>query len=227
MKGYFLVIDTSSMLGLCAVAERDKGSYNVVFERYIDAKASHSEHLFIGIQEALSKKEISLSDIETIVYTAGPGSFTGLRIAYSAVKGFTMASGIIKSHGVSTLKALMYNVRTYSGYRMVLIKGSADDVYALVEDKNGNVVVNEGCYDIKYIMELLIKVGVENVACIGSGALFYRDALMGSGAKVNVPKEEKLHNVNPLGMLSLLELKSIDDINYLKASYAEIKAAQK
>ncbi|MCX6112884.1 MAG: tRNA (adenosine(37)-N6)-threonylcarbamoyltransferase complex dimerization subunit type 1 TsaB, partial [Proteobacteria bacterium] len=143
MKKYFLVIDTSSTLGLCSVAD----NFNVISEKYINAKSSHSEHLFINIQKVLSESKINFSEIDTVVYTAGPGSFTGLRIAYSAVKGFTVATGV-KSHGVSTLKALMYNIREYSGYRVVLIKGSANDVYALIEDDQGDIILNEGCCDI-------------------------------------------------------------------------------
>ena len=58
MKRYFLVIDTSSPLGLCAVAETGTGEskkkdFNVISEKYINAQSSHSEHLFINIQKLL------------------------------------------------------------------------------------------------------------------------------------------------------------------------------
>jgi len=209
MKKYFLIIDTSSEKGLCAIADQQK---TVVFKKYINAKSSHSEHLFVSIQKALSDMKIDFSEIAKVIYTAGPGSFTGLRIAYSAVKGFVMATGV-ESHGVSTLKALMYNIKDEPGYKGVLIKGSANDVYALIVDEKGKQVLEEGCYDISHIMDV-----EKNILKSGKAVKF-----IGSGTGT----ESELNTVTPEGMLSLLEQKSIDDINYLKASYAEIKAMQK
>lgn len=225
MKKYFLIIDTSSVTGLCAIAEKD--SLKIISSKYINAKSSHSEHLFISIQETLSGNNLDFSNIDTVIYTAGPGSFTGLRIAYSAVKGFTMATGI-KSHGVSTLKALMHNIKNYNGYKTVLIKGSASDVYAYMVDVHGVVVLKEDCYDISHVLEINKKVySVGNkITCIGSGAVSYKDLLTyeaDASNNIYVPTEESLHLISPEGMLSLLEQKSIDDINYLKASYAERK----
>lgn len=225
MKKYFLIIDTSSVTGLCAIVEKD--SLMVVSSKHINSKSSHSEHLFINISETFSQNKIDFSNIDTVIYTAGPGSFTGLRIAYSAVKGFTMATGV-KSHGVSTLKALMHNIKKYDGYKAVLIKGSASDVYALIEDVQGNIVLKEDCYDIAQILELNHKIYSlgGKITYIGSGATSYIDLLThetDTANNVYIPTEESLHLISPEGMLSLLEQKSIDDINYLKASYAERK----
>ena len=233
MKKYFLVIDTSSEKGLCAITDQQK---TVVFKKYINAKSSHSEHLFVSIQKALSDMKIDFSEITKIIYTAGPGSFTGLRIVYSAVKGFVMATGV-ESHGVSTLKALIYNIKDEPGYKGVLIKGSANDVYSLIIDHRGKEILPENCYDITQILDISKKIcdAGNEITFIGSGALYYRDLLFGqqeTSKKVHIPtgivpegKDE--HTVTAEGMLSLLEQKSIDDINYLKASYAEIKAMQK
>ena len=253
MKKYFLVIDTSSTLGLCAIAEKDNvegknGGFSVISEKYINAESSHSEHLFINIQKVLSEAKIDFSQIDTVVYTAGPGSFTGLRIAYSAVKGFTTATAV-KSHGVSTLKSLMYNIRNYQGYKVVMIKENAKnlskDVYAFIEDDHGNVILNEGCYDVGVILEMNKRhcaLG-NKITVVGSGALAFKDLLIHEESvakKVFIPEsnldghsagisghDKDPHVVHPLGMLSLLEQKSIDDINYLKPSYAELKAMQK
>ncbi|MCX6112693.1 MAG: hypothetical protein NTY22_05345, partial [Proteobacteria bacterium] len=74
------------------------------------------------------------------------------------------------------------------------------------------------------------------ITIIGSGALFYKDLLTQETEtikSVHIPESnleehnKDPHIVHPLGMLSLLEQKNIDDINYLKPSYAELKAIQK
>ena len=64
----------------------------------------------MGIQDALSSMNITFADLSSVIYCAGPGSFTGLRISYSAVQGFMLAQGI-KSVGVSTLRAMIYNLK--------------------------------------------------------------------------------------------------------------------
>ena len=238
MKKYFLTIDTSSKLGLCAIAEQNASAgkvedLSVVSEKYINAESSHSEHLFINIQKVLADSKIDFSAIDTVVYTAGPGSFTGLRIAYSAVKGFTMGT-CVKSHGVSTLRALMYNIKGYSGCKVVMIRDNAKnisrDVYALIEDDGGNVILKEGCYDIDVILDINKKnhdLG-KNTTAIGSGALSFKELENVHIPESNVKEQSKdPHIVHPLGMLSLLEQKSIYDINYLKPSYAELKAMKK
>ena len=198
MSEYALVIDTSSMTGLCALAQRSSAAagWNVLTEQYVDAELSHSEILFMSIQEVLDKNKIKFSDLNMVVYCAGPGSFTGLRISYSAVKAFSLAKGI-KAIGVSSLRALMYNLKdAKEKYRVVTIKGSGNDTFAFIEDAEHKVILAEGSYDKAHVQEVITGLGKE-VACIERG------------------------KVTALGMLSLLEDHAIDGINYLKASYAE------
>lgn len=221
MNERVLLIDTSSMLGLCAVAQKkSSGGWGILFEQYINAESSHSEHLFMGIQNALSKTDLKFTDLKSVIYCAGPGSFTGLRISYSAVKGFTLAQDT-KSVGVSTLRAMIYNLKdTPSKYRAALIKGSGTEVFAFVTTKDGNDLLEEGSYDIAQVLKVFGKVGSDKITCIGSGARSYADELKAIKA-VNIPTDTEMDKVTPLGMLSLLEDNAIDGINYLKASYAE------
>ena len=200
MSEYVLVIDTSSMTGLCALVQRAGSGWKVLTEQYVDAESSHSEILFMSIQEVLKNNKIKFSDLSTVVYCAGPGSFTGLRISYSAVKAFTLAKGI-KAVGVSTLRALMYNLKdAKEKYRAVTIKGSGADIFAFIEDKDKKVILAEGSYDKDHVNKIISELG-KDVLCNEQG------------------------RVTAMGMLSLLEDHAIiDGINYLKASYAENKS---
>jgi tRNA threonylcarbamoyl adenosine modification protein YeaZ len=78
-----LFIDVST--NLCSVLLQ-KGTERV--ERLSSGRGIHSEDLFAHIQSVLAEAEISAGDISSIYLTAGPGSYTGLRIGASAVKGF-------------------------------------------------------------------------------------------------------------------------------------------
>jgi len=196
MSEYALVIDTSSMTGLCALAQKTANGWDVLTEQYVDAESSHSEILFMSIQEVLNRNKIKFSGLSTVVYCAGPGSFTGLRISYSSVKAFVLAQGV-KAVGVSTLRALMYNLKdAKEKYRAVTIKGSGADIFAFIEDKDHKVVLAEGSYDKTHVQEVISGLG-NDVIHVEQG------------------------KVTAMGMLSLLEDHAIDGINYLKASYAE------
>jgi len=209
MKDLILVIDTSSMTGLCAIAD---SSRKILAKKYVNAKSSHSEMMFVAVQDVLKQVGADIKDVGTIVYTAGPGSFTGLRIAYSAVKGFAMALNV-KTHGVSTLKALLYNIKDESTYKCSLIQGTVGEVYAFMD--------GEANYPVQDVVDKLKKMKTK-VTCVGSGALLYKEQLLSLG-NVIVPEDEASHIVAPEGVLSLLDKENIDGINYLKASYAERK----
>ena len=96
-----LAVDTATTSCSVAIAE-DK---NLLAEMTIDNKQTHSRHLTLLIQDVIRMAGISLSEIDGFAVTKGPGSFTGLRIGMSTVKGLAMASGrpVV---GVPTLEAL-------------------------------------------------------------------------------------------------------------------------
>ncbi|TDG11991.1 tRNA (adenosine(37)-N6)-threonylcarbamoyltransferase complex dimerization subunit type 1 TsaB [Seongchinamella unica] len=54
----------------------------------------HSQRLFGMLRELLSDGQLRAQGIEAVAYGSGPGSFTGLRIAASAVQGLTFATGL-------------------------------------------------------------------------------------------------------------------------------------
>jgi tRNA threonylcarbamoyladenosine biosynthesis protein TsaB len=64
------------------------------FETIINLKNSHSQMLIEIIDKSLNYAGIELKDLECIAVSSGPGSFTGLRIGYSAVKGLAFGSSI-------------------------------------------------------------------------------------------------------------------------------------
>ena len=81
-----LALDTSGKTASCALA-RDGV---LVAEKKQDTNLSHSRALLPLCEQMLSEQNIKLGDVDVFAATAGPGSFTGLRIGIAAVKGFAL-----------------------------------------------------------------------------------------------------------------------------------------
>ena len=82
-----LAIDSSGLVASVAVVEDDR----LLGEYTIDYKKTHSQTLLPMIDEVASMTELDLPTIDAIATSAGPGSFTGLRIGSATAKGLGLA----------------------------------------------------------------------------------------------------------------------------------------
>ena len=84
-----LAIDTTS--GACSAALYDDGA---VCDRFFRAERDHTRRLLPMVDEVLAEGEISLSQLDALAVSRGPGSFTGLRIAISCAQGLAFAADL-------------------------------------------------------------------------------------------------------------------------------------
>ena len=119
-----LGIDSSTEMAAIALLDDEKiiGEINLALYR------KHSERLLPNIAHLFAESDYSINDIDGIAVTIGPGSFTGLRIALSTVKGFTQALKI-PVVGLSTLEVLAYNLNTVEGLLVPIIDARRERVY--------------------------------------------------------------------------------------------------
>ena len=89
MKNRFLAIDTC---GKHMTVLAGNGGKTVRFF-LPDCSMRHSVLLMDGVDKVLKEADLSPSDCEFFAVAVGPGSFTGIRIGISAVKGFCLATG--------------------------------------------------------------------------------------------------------------------------------------
>ncbi len=101
-----LCVETSSKN--CSVAISKDGLVRFKKEKCEDSYC-HGEQLHALIDELISDSKISLSQIDALAFSSGPGSYTGLRIGAAAVKGLGVALNkeIIL---VSTLQAMCWGL---------------------------------------------------------------------------------------------------------------------
>ena len=79
-----LSIETSTPVCSVALKATERG----VWEKRTEGRGVHSERLFTFTGELLERAGAGISDLDAILFSRGPGSYTGLRIGASAIKGF-------------------------------------------------------------------------------------------------------------------------------------------
>ena len=100
-----LAIDTSSSVATAAITDGDK----LICEYTLNNKLTHSQTIMPMIDSVFTQSELKPGDIDLFAVSHGPGSFTGLRIGLSTVKG--LAHAVNKPvAGVNTLEALAFNL---------------------------------------------------------------------------------------------------------------------
>ena len=100
-----LALDSSALVASVAVVEDD----NLLGEYTVNYKKTHSQTLLPMLDEVAKMIELDLSEIDVIAVSAGPGSFTGLRIGSATAKGMALAldKPIVS---VPTVDAMAYNL---------------------------------------------------------------------------------------------------------------------
>ncbi len=101
---------------------------------------THSAALLPLIEKLLEASSLNVSDLDLLVSTVGPGSFTGVRIGVSTVKGLAFA-GKTPCVGVSTLEAMAAQFAGLSGLVVPNLDARRGLVYAAIFRSSENGVV--------------------------------------------------------------------------------------
>ena len=95
---------------------------------------SHAEKLHVFIEEILKENNIRLQDLNAIAVSKGPGSYTGLRIGVSSVKGMCYALNI-PMIAIDTLTLLAKQIVIEEGIIIPMIDARRMEVYTAFFDK--------------------------------------------------------------------------------------------
>ena len=96
-----LAVETSTLSGGVALLEDER----IVGEYLLDVRSTHSERLMAGVDRLMADAGWPPEALDGLAVAVGPGSFTGLRIGLSAVKGLALALSVPIA-AVPTLDAL-------------------------------------------------------------------------------------------------------------------------
>ena len=119
-----LAVDTSGPVAGIAILKDGC----VTFEETVVNKLTHSANLMPMIDAALTRTGMTLRDIHRLAVVVGPGSFTGVRIGVSTVKGLSHGSGI-PCVAVDALQAMAAGVPYFDGIVCPIQDARAGQVY--------------------------------------------------------------------------------------------------
>ena len=178
-----LGVDTSTEFLSVALIDGKKAlaNYDAV------GKLNHSALLVPTIKKSLTKAKKKIKDIALFSVGIGPGSFTGLRVGVTAMRGLAIAldKPII---GVPTMDAIAYNAlgsdpdhRSLHNEGLTpkicpILDAKKSQVYACIYDVDGDKLVRKSDYLLEPV-ERLIKRLTGRVIFLGDGIPIYRDKL--------------------------------------------------
>ena len=123
-------------------------------EKKIKGNFSHSENLLGEIKAMTDRAKIALKDIDLLICTKGPGSFTGLRVGMATLKGISLASAS-PLVSVPTLAVIEKSVSSLWKGPILSVIDAKKKKYYIRYSKNGEVVISDRDSSLEEIVSLL------------------------------------------------------------------------
>ena len=188
-----LALDSTALVGSVALCEDQR----LLAEFTVNTGNTHSETLLPMVESVLRIAGYTVDDVDLFVCTAGPGSFTGVRIGAATLKG--IAFGKDKPCiGVSTLEALARNGEALDGILCPAMNARRQQVYNALFDSDGQAL-NRLCDDRALAIselgeELTEKYPDRPIYLMGDGAQLVYDALSENlGGRLKMLPERLIH----------------------------------
>ncbi len=171
-----VALDSSGLVASVAVLEEDV----LVAEYTVNYKKTHSQTLLPMLDEVKRMLELDMSTVDAIAVSAGPGSFTGLRIGSATAKGLGLALSI-PIIPVPTLHALAYNAFASRDIICPIMDARRNQVYTGLFDWSDNelrILMDQCPMDIVELCERITQVADgRNVMFIGDGIPVYSETI--------------------------------------------------
>lgn len=169
-----LGVDTSSAVASAAICDGDR----LICETSLNNKLTHSQTIMPIIDGVFRMSELKPADIDVFAVSSGPGSFTGLRIGVTTVKGLAHAVGkpVV---GVSTLEAMAYNLPFSEQIISPIMDARREQVYnAFYTFENGRIktLVPPRAVPLEDCLADLAQMG-KSVVFLGDGVPVFKDRI--------------------------------------------------
>jgi tRNA threonylcarbamoyladenosine biosynthesis protein TsaB len=214
-----LAVETSSLAGGVALLDDER----LIAEYVLDVSVTHSERLMAAVDRVLGDARWTPRALDALAVAVGPGSFTGLRIAVSTVKGLAVALGVPIA-AVPTLDAMAATLPWATLPVCPVLDARKGEVYASLYRWDGEGMRREWDYLALAPDALAARLG-EPVILLGDGA-----AVVRSPHARALPAPRRVPSPACVGALGLERLRRGDTVTaaalepiYLRPSEAELK----
>ena len=195
-----LAIESSAGPASAAVIENGK----IIASAYSNVKLTHSQTIMPMVKSILSASLTDISDINAVAVSAGPGSFTGIRIGISAAKGIATPNKL-PCIPVSTLLSMAYNFLGHNAVVCAVMDARCNQVYNALFKIEGNKVLRL-CDDRALLCDELANklkaANYEHIILCGDGAdIFYPFVMDIDGINL-APANLKYQNATSVAMVA-------------------------
>ncbi|MBR1722263.1 MAG: tRNA (adenosine(37)-N6)-threonylcarbamoyltransferase complex dimerization subunit type 1 TsaB [Treponema sp.] len=217
-----LVIDSAASCMHIAAKNDDAKAY-----LSLDMGQKQSQKLLPAIDYVLSQVELKASDLDYTALTSGPGTFTGLRLAFSALKAIELAHKV-PIYGIPSLDAYAFPFKSFDGQVVSIIDAKKDQFFAAVYE-NGKTISEAEDTSAEVIAKKLAK--DKKILLAGPDASIFKEELLKIDSSLNLLLYESQPNPSE-SLYSIAEdmieqdtapLADYDGPVYLRKSEAEIK----
>lgn len=210
-----LYIDTAGPDALIGISKGQE----VLGIRENKIATTHAEFVQVAVKELLMSLSMTVGQLDAIVVTLGPGSYTGLRVGLASAKGlaYALQKPLI---GLSTLQLLAHkalpSVDQHSVQIFSMLDAKRMEVFGGVFDSSLNEIQAEQAFEInEALLKSLLSKG--KVVCIGSGVTKTKSMV----ADENIQYLEEHYSINDLLALAMVkwERKEFEDLAYVSPRY--------
>ena len=182
-----LAIETTAVTASAALVDEN----GIIANFNVNNKLTHSQKLLPMIDAVLTQSGYSIEDVGLFCVSAGPGSFTGVRIGIATIKGLAFAHNI-PCVTVSSLEALAYLNKNLGFVMCPVMDARRNEYYNALFDADMNRLSPDRAISAQELEEQLK--GYSGVILNGDGAAKYHEWL-----------ENRLPNVKLAGEATLLQ----------------------
>lgn len=139
-----LAFETST--DICSVALQDGNGAR--FEKRIQGRSTHSDNVFLFTKALMVEHNFTISDLDAVLVSNGPGSYTGLRIAASAVKGMLFGTDVD-----------LYAINTLAAFAMgVADEANGTTIHAIIDARRSHLYHQKFCFQENLKSESKLKI---------------------------------------------------------------------
>lgn len=218
-----LAVDSSAKSCSAAIVDDNKtlGSF------FINTALTHSQTLVPMIDAVLKNTCTELETIDCFAVSAGPGSFTGVRIGVSAVKGLAMPLNK-PCASVSTLESMAYNILDKDCIVCAVMDARCNQVYnALFDNTCGEVtrLCDDRALSIEDLGKELNNFKSE-VILLGDGAELCYNSFKEQNGNIILASESRRYQ-NAVGVALASQNKELISASELMPTYLRLPQAER